>query len=473
VSGSNGNGSHGPRVAHLPPVEAERVVLGSMMRDNACIAGVRRSLQSLDFSEDAHQQIFREAAALHEVGERVDTITVAEALKKKRQLTNAGGCRYLAKLWDSAPTSMECGVCVGIVREDSDRRYLTRVLNRGLGRADRDDPNELVQELRRDLDTLAARSPATPAGPAGSTSLEIDAEDLLASAVETDLEYLPLLGRDGYFVRGWSHLIAGYPRCGKTELLAACIPDWLRDGERVLYFTEEARDMWEKRLRRREGPWRGLQLFFALGVPAADLLARMTAGQESVVVADTIRNLGILPADENDNSAVAAALAPWVAGARQGAKTLMLQHHMRKGAGEHGEGISGGHALLGAVDMALEIRRENLPRRRTVRAYGRLVQPDDLLYELNDRKRLVALGDPGGVTLDETRRAVALVLRTEWLKTSEVLALLEEPRPGLETVRKALLAEARRGFADRDPRLGDDSPGKTARWRRAQKPPTG
>jgi len=52
---------------------------------------------------------------------------------------------------------------------------------------------------------------------------EIDAEDLLQRDAPEALEYLPLLGKDGYFVRGWSHVLAGYPRCGKTELMLACI----------------------------------------------------------------------------------------------------------------------------------------------------------------------------------------------------------------------------------------------------------
>ena len=33
-------------------------------------------------------------------------------------------------------------------------------------------------------------------------------------------------------------------------------------------------------------------------------------------------------------------------------QTLVLLHHLRKGGGEHGEGITGGHAFLGIVDAA-------------------------------------------------------------------------------------------------------------------------
>src|SRR5262249_28581746 len=148
-----------------------------------------------------------------------------------------------------------------------------------------------------------------------------------------------------------------------------------------LYFTEEPRSIWRGRLAQAAGPWTGLRLVFALGVPHLELLARIRDGEEDVIIIDTIRNLRILPADESDNGAVARALTPWIASARERGKTLLLLHHTRKGAGDHGESISGGHALLGAVDIALEIRRDNQANRRMIRGYARLIQPEDLLYE--------------------------------------------------------------------------------------------
>src|SRR5262249_18853718 len=176
--------------------------------------------------------------------------------------------------------------------------------------------------------------------------------------------------------------------------------------------------------------------------------------------------LGILPEDECDNSRVAQALSAWIAIGRQTGKTLIMLHHMRKGAGEHGEGIAGGHAMLGAVDIALEVRRDNQPNRRHIRGYCRLIQPPDLLYEKVEEGRLHSLGDPSGVSLVEVRRRVQVVLDGEWATTSEVLERLEEPKPGAELLRKALLAEAHAGSIERDPPLTEVKvSGRTVQWR--------
>jgi DNA repair protein RadA/Sms len=300
---------------------------------------------------------------------------------------------------------------------------------------------------------------------------EVDAEKLAAEGDDQPLDFLPLLNRDGYIVRGWSHLVAGYPRTGKTELLVECIPMWLRGGLRVLYFTEELRAMWKRRLRALPGPWKGLRLVFGLGAQPLDLRVRMADGPEEVVIIDTARNLGLLPDDENDNAAMAAAVTPWVASARKAGKTLIISHHMRKGAGEHGEGISGGHALLGCVDIALELRRDNLPNRRTIRGYARLIQPEELLYERNGEGRLVALGRAGGFLVAEVRRRVAEVLTDEWATTSEVREMLD-PQPSQDTVTRALQAEAEAGYVERKPPLSVKSTrGRTVRWRRPAEPP--
>jgi uncharacterized ParB-like nuclease family protein len=165
------------------------------------------------------------------------------------------------------------------------------------------------------------------AAPAASGLDEVDAVELLAKSPALDLHYLPLLGREGYFVKGWSHLLSAYPRTGKTELLLRCIRQWLQEGETVLYFTEEPRPIWVHRLRRNAGPWDGLRLVFGLAVDPAQLLARASAADQSVLIVDSIRNLGLMGEDETDNSEPARHIAPWVAIGRIKNQTIILVHH--------------------------------------------------------------------------------------------------------------------------------------------------
>jgi hypothetical protein len=143
---------------------------------------------------------------------------------------------------------------------------------------------------------------------------EIDAADL-AAAPPIELECLPLLGRAGYVVRGWSHIFAAPPKAGKTELLYASVWDWVRSGERIAYLTEEPETVWRLRLKG-DSPPRGLRLIWALGASTEDLMRRVTAGDETVVILDTLHNLGMLGQDECDNSQLARAVMPWVAACR-------------------------------------------------------------------------------------------------------------------------------------------------------------
>jgi len=301
-----------------------------------------------------------------------------------------------------------------------------------------------------------------------------DAADLLAEDGDDALPYLPLLGRDGYIVEGWSHLLAGYPRVGKTELLVHMVREWLDLGHRVVWFTEEPRTMWKVRIKRR-GSWpRGLPLIFGLGIDPKELLDMMATTPEEIVLVDTVRNLLRLK-DETDNSEIARVLNPWIATARQVAKTPMLVHHDRKGGGEHGEGIAGGHALLGAVDIALELLRDNhgVANRRRIRAFPRVIQPPELLYERDHDGTMRALGEPDAVALEEVKRRALDELTDDWQKTDEVYTALEEPRPSKEQLRKALLLLAECRQASRDPDVSvAKAQGKTVRWRLATSLPT-
>jgi hypothetical protein len=298
---------------------------------------------------------------------------------------------------------------------------------------------------------------------------EADAAELAATGADLRLEYLPLLGQEGYIVPGWSHLIAGYPRCGKTELTTACCRDWLARGERILYLTEEPRAIWQHRLAPAGADaWGGMRLVFGLGANPLDLWARAKDGNETLIVVDAIRNLGLTGPDENDNAALARRLTPWVGAARAKGKTLILLHHDRKGGGQHGEGIAGGHALLGVVDIALELLHDPAPSRRLIRAYARIIQPAELIYERQPDGTMRALGVPEAVGLSDVRRRVREALEADWLKTAEVRERLDEPRPSEEQTRKALLAEAEAGTIERDPPLGVSAKGKTVHWRRVE-----
>lgn len=106
---------------------AEQSVLGSMLRDNAVIADVVQAVRREDFYADAHQRLFAAVVALWERGHPVDSVTLADELKRGHQIEDVGGYAYLGELWDAAPSAASVMYYAGIVREQS--------LFRGLGRA--------------------------------------------------------------------------------------------------------------------------------------------------------------------------------------------------------------------------------------------------------------------------------------------------------------------------------------------------
>jgi len=292
------------------------------------------------------------------------------------------------------------------------------------------------------------------------TKREVPAPDLQAEARRqgNGLRYLPFLGREGFIVRGLSHLVSGYAKVGKTTLLARLVAEW--KGENVLWITEEPRQVWLQRLRHLDADLAGVTLYFGLGAPRQELLDRIVGGPESVVLVDTSKLLGI--EDDCSASEVTEALVPFLEACRAREATLVVAHHNRKGCGSHGEGIAGSHAFLALFDVALEILRdEHHTHRRVVRGYSRVAEVPELVYEKRPDGQLVALGDPGRLALEEVKQRVAAVLGEEWTTFKELASLLADPRPSDRQVREALADLVREGVAEMEPRAGR----RPARWR--------
>jgi len=102
MPGDNGS------IERLPPHnrEAERSILGSMLRDNRIIPDIVRKVSAEDFYVFGHQKIFEAAANLAvEQGKPADIITLSDWLGQRKFLEDAGGYAYLTDLWDAAPGS--------------------------------------------------------------------------------------------------------------------------------------------------------------------------------------------------------------------------------------------------------------------------------------------------------------------------------------------------------------------------------
>src|SRR5215831_5858536 len=115
-----------PAGDRLPPQsrEAERSVLGSMLRDNGVIGDVLQIVREENFYLDAHQKIFKAIIALYDRGHPVDLVMLAELLKEQKYIEDVGGYSYLGELWDAAPTAANAEYYAKIVRDKAVVRNL-------------------------------------------------------------------------------------------------------------------------------------------------------------------------------------------------------------------------------------------------------------------------------------------------------------------------------------------------------------
>jgi replicative DNA helicase len=110
----------------LPPQsrEAERCVLGSMLRDNGVIGDVLQVIRAENFYADAHQKTFNAITSLYDRGHPVDLVMLAELLKEQKHIEDVGGYAYLGELWDAAPTAANAEYYARIVRDKAIVRHL-------------------------------------------------------------------------------------------------------------------------------------------------------------------------------------------------------------------------------------------------------------------------------------------------------------------------------------------------------------
>lgn len=119
-------------VDRLPPHnrDAERSVLGSMLRDNKLILDVVQLVRATDFYVFAHQKIFEAMAHLHvDRGEPADVVTLANHLNEQHLIEEIGGYGYLAELWDAAPSAANIRHYAQIVRQKAIVRNLIHTCN--------------------------------------------------------------------------------------------------------------------------------------------------------------------------------------------------------------------------------------------------------------------------------------------------------------------------------------------------------
>jgi replicative DNA helicase len=133
--------------------DAERCLLGGMLRDNVVINDVIQLVRTENFYFDAHQKIYQGVLALNDKANPVDLVTLAEWLREQKYVEDIGGYPYLAELWEAAPTAANVEYYAKIVREKAIVRNLIHAGNEILRDAyDQSQPaDELLGDAERKI----------------------------------------------------------------------------------------------------------------------------------------------------------------------------------------------------------------------------------------------------------------------------------------------------------------------------------
>jgi replicative DNA helicase len=115
--------------------DAERVLLGSVLLDNAILARIRERLVPDDFCVDANRRIASAMVSLEMASKAIDLVTLMDELERSGELEAVGGVSYLSSLTDGMPKLKNFDHWIEIVKEKSDLRSLIKTCETAVARA--------------------------------------------------------------------------------------------------------------------------------------------------------------------------------------------------------------------------------------------------------------------------------------------------------------------------------------------------
>ena len=137
----SGNSTMSPSVSiasekGLPAnIDAEKFILGSLLLDDSRFIEIAGILLEEDFALEKHRRIFKRMSELHDRGERIDRVTVANELLRRNELESIDGLSYLVSLDDGLPHIANLDSYVRIIRDKATLRRIAVASQHLLNRA--------------------------------------------------------------------------------------------------------------------------------------------------------------------------------------------------------------------------------------------------------------------------------------------------------------------------------------------------
>lgn len=125
--------------SELRALEAERGVLGSMLRDSSRIRAVSAKMREEDLALEIDRQIYAAMLRMDVDGRGVDGLTVADEIKATKEVRE-----YLGQLLELAPTAVHAEEYAEIVAAAGKRRRLREALREAMTAIDEDQPDDAI-----------------------------------------------------------------------------------------------------------------------------------------------------------------------------------------------------------------------------------------------------------------------------------------------------------------------------------------
>jgi len=244
-------------LGRVPPhnADAEMSVIGGILLHNRCLDDVADIVGPADFYDEKNGTIYEAILELYNANRPIDTITLIERLKEKRELGNIGGPTRITDIQDAVPTAANIESHARVVAENALVRAALGVCIDGLneGYSDVPEPVEWVADLSARLDEVTERNDEEKVLSLQDGLKETMKRMVTESSSKVD-EFGVLTGfgdidnKLGCLRRGDLYIIAGRPSMGKTALALNIAGNVASRGIPVHFFSLE---MSADQLRRR------------------------------------------------------------------------------------------------------------------------------------------------------------------------------------------------------------------------------
>ncbi len=226
--------------------DMERAVLGAMLIDTETIGLSIELLKEDDFLKPGHAAIFRAITDLYDENLPIDQLTVADRLKKRKQLEIAGGEATLTAMINETASSANMRYHASVLREKNLLRQLISLSNEQRNKCFEDsaDPSSVLEDLESGIRTISELRKTKSYVSMGEKVIEAQKELHRRSEAGDSVTGVDTgFGKLNDLTGGWQKsdliILAGRPSMGKTAFGLDIAKNAALSGVPVAFFSLE------------------------------------------------------------------------------------------------------------------------------------------------------------------------------------------------------------------------------------------